>query len=234
MYLACRHIKPNGVRCQSPALSGHAFCYYHARAHSTTRSGKSDKFALPVPGDHTTIQESLGRIFEAIVSDRVNSKKAAQLLWGLQIAVQTIPRKPQKDPRSVESITLTEDGTELAPVLNVCQPGTDCKKCDKARHCPARFDFNQVLARKNDDDNNHPSIAELLERAYGDPEDASNRDPGEDSGDGSNDEDPDQDQYADSPDWDDDDDKEDDPGQPLKTLQALRELAEALEIGKDG
>ncbi len=51
MFLACRHIKPNGVRCESPALRGHSFCYFHAKLHSTTRIGVSDDFRLPLPED---------------------------------------------------------------------------------------------------------------------------------------------------------------------------------------
>ena len=29
----CRHLKTNGLRCQSPALKGEPFCYFHARLH---------------------------------------------------------------------------------------------------------------------------------------------------------------------------------------------------------
>lgn len=29
----CRHIKTNGLRCQSPALTGETFCFFHARLH---------------------------------------------------------------------------------------------------------------------------------------------------------------------------------------------------------
>jgi hypothetical protein len=32
MYMACRHIEPNGPRCKSPALRGGSFCYFHARS----------------------------------------------------------------------------------------------------------------------------------------------------------------------------------------------------------
>jgi hypothetical protein len=201
-----------------------------------------DNLVLPAPEDSTIIQESLGRIFAAIVCDSLDSKKATQLLWGLQIAVQTIPRKPQKDPRSVESITLTEDGAELAPVLNVCLPGTDCKKCDKAQQCPCRFDFDQVFARKKDGDGHEYSpLAEFLRRETGaGSAAASTGTAGDGSSDGSGENSVDKHPYkhlfASSPDYDDDDDDdgEDDPRQPLQTLEALRELAEALEIGKDG
>jgi hypothetical protein len=29
MYMHCRHIKTNGLRCESPALKGSQFCYDH-------------------------------------------------------------------------------------------------------------------------------------------------------------------------------------------------------------
>lgn len=29
----CRHLKTNGLRCQSPALNGEPFCYFHVRLH---------------------------------------------------------------------------------------------------------------------------------------------------------------------------------------------------------
>ncbi len=33
-YAICRHIKTNGIRCQSPALASETFCYFHAGLHS--------------------------------------------------------------------------------------------------------------------------------------------------------------------------------------------------------
>jgi hypothetical protein len=34
----CRHIKTNGHRCQSPALTGETFCFFHARLHRDHRA----------------------------------------------------------------------------------------------------------------------------------------------------------------------------------------------------
>jgi hypothetical protein len=33
MIPICRHLKTNGLRCQSPALNGETFCYFHLRLH---------------------------------------------------------------------------------------------------------------------------------------------------------------------------------------------------------
>ncbi len=148
MYLACRHIKPGGEQCKSPALKGHAFCYYHARQHSTTKLGVTDDIAFPIPEDSRAIQESLGTIFQAILNSRIDSKKAAQLLWGLQIASNNLPRKPQPDPKSVASVTRNRDGAELAPVFKVCDPWIDCERCADAKTCDRYFDFDELVGNK--------------------------------------------------------------------------------------
>jgi len=151
MYLACRHIKHGGERCKSPAMRNHAFCYYHARQHSNTKRGFADNFALPTPEDPVAIQESLGRLFQAILNSSLDQKKTAQLLWGLQIASNNLARKPKKDPDTVPSVTRTKDGDELAPVLNVCDPITECHKCEKAKTCDRFFDFDALVGLKKKD-----------------------------------------------------------------------------------
>lgn len=127
-------------------MRSHAFCYFHARLHSTT--SVTDEVTLPIPEDSRAIQESLGKIFQAILTSRVDSKKAAQILWGLQIASSNLPRKPKPDPKSVPSVTRNKDGVELAPVLNVCNPITECNRCEKAGTCDRFFDFDALVGRK--------------------------------------------------------------------------------------
>lgn len=133
-------------------MRSHAFCYFHARLHSTTKLGVMDDVALPVPEDSRAIQESLGTLFQAILNSRIDSKKAAQLLWGLQIASSNLPRKPKPDPKSVPSVTRSKNGDELAPVLNVCDPWTECKGCADAKTCDRYFDFDALMGRSEADD----------------------------------------------------------------------------------
>ena len=151
MYLACRHIKHGGERCKSPAMRNHAFCYYHARQHSNTKRGFADNFALPTPEDPVAIQESLGRLFQAILNSSLDQKKTGQLLWGLQIASNNLARKPKKDPDTVPSVTHTKDGDELAPVLNVCDPITECGRCKNAETCDRFFDFDGLAGLREPD-----------------------------------------------------------------------------------
>jgi hypothetical protein len=156
MYLACRHIKPNGVRCQSPALRGHAFCYFHSKLHSTTRIGIMDDFRLPLPEDAGAIQFSIAQIFEALLASRIDSKQAAQLLWGLQIATQTIPRSNRSDPESIHSLTVNKEGEELAPEARVCNGLDNCEGCKYADGCTNLkhyiYEHEDELDADDDDD----------------------------------------------------------------------------------
>jgi hypothetical protein len=151
MYLACRHIKPAGLRCKSPALRGHAFCYYHARLHTNTKLGAVNGISLPVPEDSAAIQESLGTIFSAILDSRIDSKQTAQLLWGLQIASNNLPRKPKPDPKTVFSVTRNKDGVELAPVLKVCNPWLDGEICEDTESCQVCSDYEALMDRDEEE-----------------------------------------------------------------------------------
>lgn len=136
MYQACRHIKPSGQRCKSPAMRDHAFCYFHARVHQQTKNTDPHKLSFPVPEDFAAIQESLARVFDSIVRGHADHKETAQILWGLQIAMQTIPRNPAPPADSVESVTLSSQGDELAPPLEVCPPSPEDGSTGKALPTP--------------------------------------------------------------------------------------------------
>jgi hypothetical protein len=138
MYMSCRHIKTNGERCKSPALRGHAFCYFHAKLHCATRIGVMDNVQLPIPEDAKSIQLSLAQIFAALLSSRIDVKHSAQLLWGLQIAIQSLDRQPS-EPDEIEPVrflTRTKDGEELAPIQECCDDDDNCDECESADECP--------------------------------------------------------------------------------------------------
>ncbi len=116
MYRTCRHIKPNGLRCESPALRSGNFCYYHSKTH-IIGADPNEKFGalqLPTPEDSSAIQLSIARISDAIINGRIDQKKATSLLYGLQIAAQFINRKEYVyPPNAVQSADQDAHGDEL-------------------------------------------------------------------------------------------------------------------------
>jgi len=136
MYMICRHIKTNGLRCESPALKGQPFCYYHSKAHSVGAEPhlKYGPLQLPTPEDAASIQLSVARISDAIINGRIDLKKATGLLYGLQIAAQSMHIKQRFDQqKTVQSAELTVQGEELAPGEFVCNEDVDnCGACPYA------------------------------------------------------------------------------------------------------
>lgn len=87
----CKHVKPNGTFCKSPALGGDKFCYFHRAARERQKRRASAFHAaralqMPVLEDLETIQLSIGEVLNALVSERITPKVAGLLLFGLQTA----------------------------------------------------------------------------------------------------------------------------------------------------
>jgi hypothetical protein len=148
MYTICRHIKTNGLRCESPALRGSHFCYYHSKIHTVGAEPnlKYGPLQLPAPEDAAAIQLSVARINDAIINDRIDLKKATSLLYGIQIAAQFIDRRKNFDEeKTVQFAEQTAEGDELAPCEYICN-NKDCGECPYAttgqcvRWSPSKID----------------------------------------------------------------------------------------------
>jgi len=137
MYQLCRHIKTNGLRCQSPALLGTAFCYFHTRTH-TMASPKYivfDDLKLPLLEDSASIQVAISKITAAFLSSRIDARRTGLLLYAVQIASQNIDRDSDRENSEiVHSMTVTDEGDELAPEKEICETG-DCASCDRRDTC---------------------------------------------------------------------------------------------------
>ena len=152
MYMACRHIKPNGLRCKSPAMRGHSFCYFHAKLHNRTShdAAKFGPITLPVLEDPAAIQIAISQIFEAMLNNRIEGKLAGRLLYGLQIASQHAKHDfLEIGVDSVESMTQSQEGDELAPELRVCNGLDICVGCKYAKTCP---EYDPENDGQDDDD----------------------------------------------------------------------------------
>ncbi|MGH9671497.1 MAG: hypothetical protein ACRD3A_15440 [Terriglobales bacterium] len=112
-YPTCQHIKTKGAMCESPALKGSRFCYFHHRdlqrqsnfrqARDVTNSRRKGHFTeddlraeileslqLPLLEDGNAIQVALTNVARAIAGNHIAERRAALLLYSLQIAVCNI------------------------------------------------------------------------------------------------------------------------------------------------
>ena len=112
-YAICRHIRTSGHRCQSPALAGSLFCFYHRalrRSHDAASTAKvgplrpetvqyllqhgqspsqfapSPTLNFPPLEDAESIQLNISLLFAAIAAGQIDPILARNLLYALQIA----------------------------------------------------------------------------------------------------------------------------------------------------
>lgn len=136
MYMECRHIKTNGLRCKSPALKGGHFCYFHSKTHTVAVDEKFGPLVLPAPEDPASIQLSVARINEAVLLGHLDLAKAATLFSGLRIAAQFIDRKSYFDEAgTIPTTEVNAKGEELAPENAGCDDDEDCAKCSFSDRC---------------------------------------------------------------------------------------------------
>ena len=90
-YPECRFIKSNGLKCQSPAMRGSQFCYFHGRTRIYVQRPRSrEPLELPPLQDLASIHVALNEVFQALASGDLDSKRAGNLLHALQLAQHTL------------------------------------------------------------------------------------------------------------------------------------------------
>jgi hypothetical protein len=147
MFVECRHIKPRGTKCGSPALKGRPYCYYHDQLHTYTQDGiRDDKgpFCLPSIEDACGIQHALMQIMGSMANGRLDSREGVRLIYGLQVALQALDRVPQTPPQEIVEATEC-DGVGVDVALS---EGTHCEPHAACPTCTNRFGCSNV-ARQN-------------------------------------------------------------------------------------
>jgi hypothetical protein len=100
-FATCDHLKEDGVYCDSPALRGQSFCYFHLnvrarrmQAAQARRRGEICRIHLPVLEDMHAVQASLMQVLDALADDRIDHKRAGLMLYGLQLASTSLIGTP--------------------------------------------------------------------------------------------------------------------------------------------
>jgi hypothetical protein len=82
----CNHIKPDGIRCGSPALRGQRRCYFHNRKNVVRRKPTTMAAAFTALTDRQSISHALTATVQGLITGELQAKEAGVLLYALQIA----------------------------------------------------------------------------------------------------------------------------------------------------
>jgi len=186
MYHACQHIKPNGLRCKSPAMRRNAFCYFHSKAHGITRTGSRDDLLLPIAEGHAAVQLAVHQIIQALLARQIDAKEAGIMLYGIQIASQHIKVESEDTTDSVRFFANPSEGEGLALPLCIREAGDkvgheNCSDCGQRFNCndyePTQEDKERFgrLADLSDDETPTDDAGEEIEDAGEDREEDTER-----------------------------------------------------------
>ena len=114
----CQHIKTNGTQCGSPALRNQEFCHYHreARPERVEVCGENGQTCgqvlVPVFEDASSIQAMVRQVAILLLQGKIDSKRAGQVLYALQIASANLKRMEAEKPRPVQVVVDQEKVAE--------------------------------------------------------------------------------------------------------------------------
>jgi len=142
-YPICRHIKTNGLQCQSPSLMEAPYCYFHTRLHqrhAAFRHTPATRGYL-IPGQHIeltaledreSVQIALSVVINALATGNLEPRRATALLYGLQLASINsahLHLKPHA-PKVVRTIDSSPEGLDLAEPGTMLDLTEDCIDLD--------------------------------------------------------------------------------------------------------
>jgi hypothetical protein len=130
------------------------------------KNSDSEQIKLPMLEDSASIQVAITQITTALLSSRIDERRAGLLLYALQIASQNITRSSSREaPEMVHSMTVTGEGDELAPEKEFCEKG-DCASCNRRETCK---DYDPIKGGEKVPEPALTLLKALIKR-YGNPE----------------------------------------------------------------
>jgi hypothetical protein len=108
---------PSGQQCHAYALRDEPFCYFHSRLHRAAKQPVSliDSFDIPLLEDRCAVQLTVTRVLRALVNKTIDRHHASTLLYGLQLALQSVDRSSWAiGIDTVEGLSQTPDGDVIA------------------------------------------------------------------------------------------------------------------------
>ncbi len=154
MYELCRHIKTDGIKCDSPAIKNTLFCFNHTQTRKLTRrrrrSPNDFNFSIPFvfPEDRVSLQTNYFLVLQALAEGKIDNQTSNSMTRNLRACGVNLAKGPlvASDPENaVQRVILTPDGEEIAPPREALEkdealahgPACPCRKCaEQYRNAP--------------------------------------------------------------------------------------------------
>ena len=120
----CQHTKLNGSPCAAPARRGRNYCVFHDAAHA-----KQPDYTLRMIEDAMSLQYALFQVMRLLTDKAVDTKRAALMLYALQIAASNLKRLHEETQELAKSGDIAQEKSLMKELLEVLQiPETEAER----------------------------------------------------------------------------------------------------------
>ncbi len=103
----CHHYQaPTGQRCGSPAMKSEYYCYHHLvktnykKNHRVLIDPEITGMEIPPIEDRASIFIALAAVVHRLAENTIDTRRAGQMIYGLQVAMQALPPQPAPWPQA--------------------------------------------------------------------------------------------------------------------------------------
>jgi hypothetical protein len=120
----CQHTKLNGAPCAAPARRGGNYCVFHDAAHANLADS-----TLRMVEDAMSLQYALFQVMRLLTDKAVATKRAALMLYALQIASSNLKRLHEETQEISKSGDIAQEKSLMKELLEVLQlPETEAER----------------------------------------------------------------------------------------------------------
>ena len=120
----CQHTKMNGSPCAAPARRGRNYCVFHDAEHA-----KQPDYALRMIEDAMSLQYALFQVMRLLTDKAVDTKRAALMLYALQIAASNLKRLHEETQEITKFGDIAQEKSLMKELLEVLQiPETEAER----------------------------------------------------------------------------------------------------------
>lgn len=138
-YRTCHHVQENGNLCQSAAVTGRDYCWYHLRqrgrvmrmAQARARN-RPCPLQLPPLENMYAVQSALTQVMEALAADMIDPKRAQGIVSLLRVAANNLKR-----PDAWRASEYLNDGSApSSPLAMNSKPSSACPQTSTSASRP--------------------------------------------------------------------------------------------------
>lgn len=140
----CRHIKVDGQRCGSPAVTGNPFCYFHKGIRKRPQT-----LRLPPLEDSHSLALGVDRIVQSLVEGRIERSDATALLYAIQVSQNLMKAVSERNQVIAAELLAGEKKRAYDDIKEWFREPSDAEREEAMKTDPAGFEQREEQRQRS-------------------------------------------------------------------------------------